>query len=90
MGSPRFWALVRGWRHGLPFQKGINSRCLMTPCDSLVGNVVTGLHVALCSDDSFVHHPEATEPVKTYYMVSEGFWLVQISIRLTLRCGIFW
>jgi hypothetical protein len=56
----------------LTFQKSINSCCLMILSDFLVGSVVHGLHVTLCSDDSSVHQSEGIEGVSTYFWVSEG------------------
>jgi hypothetical protein len=52
-------------------QESIKSRSLTTPSDFLVRRVVTGLHVASCRDDSFVHQAQA-ERVSTYCLVSEG------------------
>jgi hypothetical protein len=58
----------------LTFQQSINSRYLMTPDDFLTESVVTGLHVASCRDDSFVHQPETTERVRTNCLVPDGSW----------------
>jgi Zn-finger protein len=58
----------------ITLQKSINSHCLMTLGDFIVGDMVTGLHVASCNDVSFVHQSEATECVSAYCLVSEGSW----------------
>jgi hypothetical protein len=73
-GKPQIVGVDQGLAVLPTLQESINSRCLMTPSDCLVGRVVTGPHVASCRDDSFVHQAEATERVSTYCLVSEGPW----------------
>jgi hypothetical protein len=65
----------------LTFKKSINAHYLMTLSDFQVGNVVTGVHVAFCHDESFVLHLEIIWCLK-------GLDLVQIPIRLIFRCSI--
>jgi (p)ppGpp synthase/HD superfamily hydrolase len=57
-GKPQILGTGHGLASILTLQESINSCCLMTPGDFLVGSVVTGLHIALFRDDSSVHQGE--------------------------------
>jgi hypothetical protein len=87
-GKPQILGVGQRLVSLLAFKKSINSHCLMTLGDFLVGSVVTRLYVALCYDDSFVHQSEATECVSTYCLFLKGLDLVQIPIMLIFRCSI--